>query len=73
MEEQEPIVVNKSDHEPLDLPSGFRFHPNDDEIITCYLLNKVLNSSFSAIAIGEADLNRCEPWDLPSKYYNFLF
>lgn len=71
MEEQEPIVVNKSD-EPLDLPAGFRFHPNDDEIITFYLLKKVLNSNFSAIAIGEADLNRCEPWDLPSKYY-FLF
>lgn len=66
MEEQEPIVVNKSD-EPLDLPAGFRFHPNDDEIITFYLLKKVLNSNFSAIAIGEADLNRCEPWDLPKK------
>lgn len=63
---EEPIVVNKSD-EPLDLPAGFRFHPNDDEIITFYLLKKVLNSNFSAIAIGEADLNRCEPWDLPMK------
>nr|QSD99873.1 NAC family transcription factor [Melilotus albus] len=63
---EEPIVVNKSD-ETLDLPPGFRFHPNDDEIITSYLLKKVLNSSFSAIAIGEADLNKCEPWDLPKK------
>ncbi|CAJ2637407.1 unnamed protein product [Trifolium pratense] len=63
---EESIVLNKSD-EALDLPAGFRFHPNDDEIITCYLINKVLNSTFSAIAIGEADLNKCEPWDLPKK------
>lgn len=53
---------------PIDLPPGFRFHPNDDEIITSYLINKVLNINFSAIAIGEVDLNKCEPWDLPSKF-----
>lgn len=69
---EEPIVVNKGD-EPLDLPPGFRFHPTDEEIITCYLINKILNNSFSAIAIGEADFNKSEPWDLPSKYiYIFL-
>ncbi|KAL9331280.1 hypothetical protein ACSQ67_000890 [Phaseolus vulgaris] len=63
---EEPIVLNKGE-EPLDLPPGFRFHPTDEEIITHYLTEKVKNSSFSAIAIGEADLNKCEPWDLPSK------
>ncbi|KAK7271077.1 hypothetical protein RJT34_26687 [Clitoria ternatea] len=63
---EEPVVVNKGD-EPLDLPPGFRFHPTDEEIITYYLTEKVLNSSFSATAIGEADFNKCEPWDLPKK------
>ncbi|CAJ1953403.1 unnamed protein product, partial [Sphenostylis stenocarpa] len=63
---EEPVVVNKGD-EPLDLPPGFRFHPTDEEIITCYLTEKVLNRGFSATAIGEADLNKCEPWDLPKK------
>ncbi|KAL2335085.1 hypothetical protein Fmac_016298 [Flemingia macrophylla] len=63
---EEPVVVNKGD-EPLDLPPGFRFHPTDEEIITCYLTEKVLNRAFSATAIGEADLNKCEPWDLPKK------
>ncbi|KAG4951100.1 hypothetical protein AAZX31_16G040200 [Glycine max] len=63
---EEPIVVNKGE-EPLDLPPGFRFHPTDEEIITYYLTEKVKNSIFSAIAIGEADLNKCEPWDLPKK------
>lgn len=63
---EEPIVLNKGE-EPLDLPPGFRFHPTDEEIITYYLTKKVKNSGFSAIAIGEADLNKCEPWDLPKK------
>lgn len=63
---EEPIVLNKGD-EPLDLPPGFRFHPTDEEIIVYYLTEKVKNSSFSATAIGEADLNKCEPWDLPSE------
>ncbi|KAL1321650.1 hypothetical protein HN51_066516 [Arachis hypogaea] len=63
---EEPVVVNKG-KEPLDLPPGFGFHPTDEEIITYYLTEKVMNSSFSATAIGEADLNKSEPWDLPKK------
>ncbi|KAL1292035.1 hypothetical protein HN51_060496 [Arachis hypogaea] len=51
----------------LDLPPGFRFHPTDEEIISYYLTHKVLNTSFTATAIGEVDLNKCEPWDLPKK------
>ncbi|CAK9138686.1 unnamed protein product [Ilex paraguariensis] len=51
----------------IDLPPGFRFHPTDEEIITHYLKEKVTTNRFSAIAIGEVDLNKCEPWDLPKK------
>ena len=53
--------------EQLDLPPGFRFHPTDEEIINHYLIRKVLNSNFTATAVAEVDLNRNEPWDLPSK------
>lgn len=62
------IGVNDGDNqdELLNLPPGFRFHPTDEEIITHYLSQKVVNSSFTATAIGEVDLNKCEPWDLPS-------
>ncbi|KHN13213.1 NAC domain-containing protein 100-like [Glycine soja] len=49
----------------FELPPGFRFHPTDEELITHYLSQKVLDSCFCARAIGEADLNKCEPWDLP--------
>lgn len=51
----------------FELPPGFRFHPTDEELITHYLSEKVLDNSFCARAIGEVDLNKCEPWDLPGK------
>ncbi|GJM98380.1 hypothetical protein PR202_ga15388 [Eleusine coracana subsp. coracana] len=49
------------------LPPGFRFHPTDEELITYYLKHKLSDSSFTARAIAEVDLNKCEPWDLPEK------
>lgn len=49
-----------------DLPPGFRFHPTDEEIITHYVMQKIINHCYTARAIGEVDLNKCEPWDLPS-------
>ncbi|BAS89547.1 Os04g0460600 [Oryza sativa Japonica Group] len=50
----------------MDLPPGFRFHPTDEELITHYLAKKVADARFAALAVAEADLNKCEPWDLPS-------
>ncbi|KAL9226074.1 hypothetical protein vseg_001925 [Gypsophila vaccaria] len=55
------------DDERIELPPGFRFHPTDEELITHYLSKKFLDCSFNALAIGEADLNKIEPWDLPKK------
>ncbi|XP_057769519.1 NAC domain-containing protein 92-like [Salvia miltiorrhiza] len=55
------------DEEAIELPPGFRFHPSDEELITHYLSQKVVDTSFSPIAIGEVDLNKVEPWDLPCK------
>ncbi|RRT72853.1 hypothetical protein B296_00034053 [Ensete ventricosum] len=58
-------VVSIEEEECMNLPPGFRFHPTDEEVITHYLSPKVVDHSFSATAMGEVDLNRCEPWDLP--------
>ncbi|XXG50962.1 hypothetical protein AAC387_Pa02g4846 [Persea americana] len=63
----EEASVPTGGNECMDLPPGFRFHPTDEEIITHYLTEKVLNNSFSSRAIGDVDLNKCEPWDLPKK------
>ncbi|XP_051151396.1 NAC domain-containing protein 20-like isoform X2 [Andrographis paniculata] len=49
------------------LPPGFRFHPTDEELITCYLITKISDPGFTGRAIGDVDLNKCEPWDLPAK------
>ncbi|XP_041022493.1 NAC domain-containing protein 100 isoform X1 [Juglans microcarpa x Juglans regia] len=49
------------------LPPGFRFHPTDEELITYYLLNKISDANFTGRAIGDVDLNKCEPWELPGK------
>ncbi|KAJ4866587.1 hypothetical protein Rs2_05290 [Raphanus sativus] len=64
---EEGVVLNHEGAELVDLPPGFRFHPTDEEIITFYLKEKVLDSRFMAVAMGEADLNKCEPWDLPKR------
>ncbi|KAI3504669.1 hypothetical protein L2E82_46605 [Cichorium intybus] len=57
--------LGKEDEQQIDLPPGFRFHPTDEELITHYLIKKVVDNNFSAKAIGEVDMNRIEPWQLP--------
>uniref|UniRef100_A0A0E0F934 NAC domain-containing protein n=1 Tax=Oryza meridionalis TaxID=40149 RepID=A0A0E0F934_9ORYZ len=56
----------KSEVGSLFLPPGFRFHPTDAEVILNYLLEKFINPSFTSLPIREVDLNKCEPWDLPT-------
>ncbi|KAI3970898.1 hypothetical protein MKX01_024545 [Papaver californicum] len=63
----EKQICGNNDQNQVVLPPGFRFHPTDEELITYYLTKKVLDTNFSAEAIGEVDLNKCEPWDLPWK------
>ncbi|KAF9611560.1 hypothetical protein IFM89_033564 [Coptis chinensis] len=63
----ENFTFNLFDNNEAHLPPGFRFHPTDEELITSYLIKKVLDSSFTCRAIAEVDLNKCEPWELPEK------
>lgn len=69
-------VADRMSFHPLDtkvveevprLPPGFRFHPTDEELVSYYLTQKVVNGNFIFQAIGEVDFNKCEPWDLPDK------
>ncbi|XWS48001.1 hypothetical protein CRYUN_Cryun13aG0034400 [Craigia yunnanensis] len=61
------IAVVGQEDDQMDLPPGFRFHPTDEELISHYLYKKVLDINFGARAIGEVDLNKSEPWELPWK------
>lgn len=64
------INFSKYDQEEqIELPPGFRFHPTDNELIIHYLYPKVVDASFVSQAIGDVDLNKFEPWDLPCKLY----
>lgn len=62
-----PAGAFKEDDQ-IDLPPGFRFHPTDEELISHYLHKKVIDSNFGCKAIGDVDLNKSEPWDLPGKF-----
>ncbi|XP_021844917.2 protein CUP-SHAPED COTYLEDON 2 [Spinacia oleracea] len=62
----QPFFLN-FDKSESNLPPGFRFHPTDEELISYYLLKKVLDGNFTGRAIAEVDLNKCEPWELPEK------
>ncbi|KAL8130312.1 hypothetical protein V2J09_019467 [Rumex salicifolius] len=63
--ENSALIGDYKEAKQIDLPAGFRFHPTDEELIFHYLSSKILDVNFTAIAIGEADFNNCEPWDLP--------
>ncbi|CAJ2643335.1 unnamed protein product [Trifolium pratense] len=64
-EERNMELMEESKEETL--PPGFRFHPTDEELITCYLINKISDSSFTGKAITDINLNKSEPWELPGK------
>lgn len=51
----------------LSLPPGFRFYPTDEELLVQYLCRKVAGHHFSLQVIGDIDLYKFDPWDLPSK------
>ncbi|KAL6657212.1 hypothetical protein ACP70R_004992 [Stipagrostis hirtigluma subsp. patula] len=64
----EVSVINQGEEEQrLELPPGFRFHPTDEEVVTHYLTPKALDRRFACVVIADVDLNKIEPWDLPSK------
>ncbi|KAL8475723.1 hypothetical protein ACS0TY_028398 [Phlomoides rotata] len=63
----EELSCFQTNGEIIELPPGFRFHPTDEELITHYLVHKVVDSTFITKVIGEVDLNKVEPWDLPWK------
>lgn len=69
----ENISTPRTEDMVFELPAGFRFHPTDEELITHYLSHKVLDSCFCARAIGEVEVNKCEPWDLPCKSLHLEF
>ncbi|XP_052187654.1 NAC domain-containing protein 40-like [Diospyros lotus] len=46
---------------------GFRFSPNDEELISFYLSKKLQGCDECVEVIAEVDLCKYDPWDLPAK------
>ncbi|TMW85988.1 hypothetical protein EJD97_022152 [Solanum chilense] len=46
-------------------PPGFRFHPTDEELVLYYLKRKICRRRILLDAIGETDVYKWEPEDLP--------
>jgi hypothetical protein len=50
------------------LPPGFRFQPTDQEIIVCYLRNKIAAAAAAVTSIiADVDIYKFDPWDLPGQ------
>lgn len=58
-------------------PPGFRFHPTDEELILYYLKRKICRKSVKLDIIGEVDVYKWDPQELPgmenfSSFLNYL-
>lgn len=59
--------------EELNLPTGYRFWPEENELISHYLTNKLLGRPLSANIIKDIDLYEYDPHQLPiGEFFFFL-
>ncbi|CAH2033646.1 unnamed protein product, partial [Thlaspi arvense] len=49
------------------LAPGFRFHPTDEELVVYYLKRKIRRKKLRVDAIGETDVYKFDPEELPGK------
>ncbi|KAI8015302.1 NAC domain-containing protein 17 [Camellia lanceoleosa] len=46
-------------------PPGFRFHPMDEELVVDYLKRKICQKRIKLSIIGETDVYKWDPEELP--------
>ncbi|KAL4565920.1 hypothetical protein LXL04_030026 [Taraxacum kok-saghyz] len=66
----EAVTVSKSKSSPSAgkcFPPGFRFHPTDEELVLYYLKRKICGRSLKLNIIGEVDVYKWDPEELPGK------
>lgn len=58
---------NENDEQDEITLPGFRFHPTDEELLGFYLKRKIQQRPPTIELIGQIDIYKYDPWDLPSK------
>lgn len=69
----EAVPVSKSSSSSGEklFPPGFRFHPTDEELVLYYLKQKIRGRSLKLDIIGEIDVCKWEPEELPGIYIHY--
>lgn len=65
----EAVTVSKSSSSSREkfFPPGFRFHPTDEELVLYYLKRKICGRSLKLDIIGEVDVYKWDPEELPGQ------
>ena len=72
VEVYEKITSMTSSGTGVEVPVGYRFHPTDEELVSHYLRLKMQGGKdFEVRAIGEVNIYKHEPWDLPGTYLSY--
>lgn len=53
-------------------PRGFRFHPTDEELVLYYLKKKICKKKHRLDVIGEIDVYKWDPEELPGTIFSFF-
>ncbi|PWA89822.1 hypothetical protein CTI12_AA107230 [Artemisia annua] len=61
------VNVKKSKSGGKCFPPGFRFHPTDEELVLYYLKRKICRRSLKMDIIGEVDVYKWDPEELPGQ------
>ncbi|KAF8404503.1 hypothetical protein HHK36_009388 [Tetracentron sinense] len=62
-----PISFNEGFGDEQSWPPGFRFHPTDEELILYYLKGKICGRQLKLDVIGELDIYKWDPEELPGQ------
>ncbi|ONK81861.1 uncharacterized protein A4U43_C01F33620 [Asparagus officinalis] len=66
-EEEEGVHVLNGGGGPNWWPPGFRFHPTDEELVLYYLKRRICGRRLKLRMIGDVDVYKWDPWELPDK------
>lgn len=68
----EKLYNPTQEDDQMNIPPWFWFHPIDEEFITHYLSNKVIDNTFFSKVIGQIVMIRIVSCELPSEFFKLF-